>query len=153
MRNGKILPQPKVYQSDQTRFKLCVYYSHKPDGVPYSVVEKNLKKHRKYHDSYDYVHTAQGKTVTREDLAFNKLLHHVEQYKAHIESALLFVNDFAEGKQLLIAKFFKDEHRSIFIMPFFSHDELIGHVYYSHLPIAPIETHNIQSVTLKKNTA
>lgn len=154
MRNEKILPKQKVYQTDQHRFKLCVYYSHKPCGTPYSVIEKNLKKHRKYHDGeFDYVHTTEGRTVTREDLAFNKLLKHLELHKAHIDSALLFVNDFAEQKQHLIGKFFRDENRSIFIQPIFMQDEMIGHVYFSHLPKSPIETTQLRSITLKKNTA
>lgn len=156
MDTRNLLPQPKknppkIFVSDSTKFKLCVYYSHKPDGSPYSVIDKNLKKHRKYHDSYDYVHTTNGKTVTRHDLSFNKLLHHVEKYKSHIEFALMYVNDFVKGEQHLLAKFFKDEERSIFIMPLFVTDELgIGHVYFDRLSASPIETSYINVQTLKK---
>lgn len=162
MRTNNLLPQqknkiekkPKTYVSDTTKFKLCVYYSHKPDGVPYNIREINMKKHRHYHDSYDYVHTTGGKTVTRHDLAFNKLLHVIEEYKNHISFALLFVNDFVEGKQHLIGKFFKDPNRSIFIQPQFTPDSIgIGHIYYDGLTASPIETTDIQSVILTKQTA
>lgn len=150
----KIQQQEKKYVSDRTRFKLCVYYSHKPCGTPYSVIEKNFKKHRKYHDSYDYVPIKGGKTVTREDMAFNKLLHHVEHYKAYIEFALLYVNNFSDGKQYLIGKFFKDEQRSQFVMPNFKEDSLgIGHCYFDGLQASPLEVSDIQQVILKKLTA
>lgn len=153
MPDNKIIKQPKAYISDNTRFKLCVYYSHKPCGTPYSVMEQAMKKHRKYHDSYDYVPIKGGRTVTREDMAFNKLLHHVEQYKAHIEFALLYVNNFQMGEQYLIGKFFKDENRSVFVMPNFRECDLgTGHCYFDGLQSSPIEVSTIQQVIFKKNT-
>ena len=154
MPETKIIKSPKAYTSDNTRFKLCVYYSHKPDGVPYSQLERSQKKHRKYHDSYDYQPIAGGRTVTREDMAFNKLLHHVEEYKAHIEFALLYVNNFQTGEQYLIAKFFKDPNRSVFVAPNFRECDLgTGHCYFDGLQSSPIEVSTIQQITIKRNVA
>jgi len=160
MRPNNLLPngnqkKEKTYVSDSTKFKLCVYYSHKPNGVPYSIVEINTKRHRHYHDSKDYKHTTSGKTVTRHDEAFNKLLRHVKKHEGHIISALLFVNDFIEGKQHLIGKFFpKDADRDDFVMPVFTEDELgMGHIYYAGLTASPIETTDIQTFILKKQIA
>ncbi len=154
MRKQKITPTAKNYQSDCTRFKLCIYYSHKPDGTPYNVIERNMKKHRKYHDSYDYIHSTAGKTVTREDYGYNKLLIFLEQHKAHIEFGLLFVNDFVNQKQHLIGKFFKDENRTQLVQPMFTNDEYgIGHVYFHDLHAPALETSNLQQVTLRKQVA
>lgn len=154
MGTGKIRPLAKQFETDNTKFKLCVYYHVKPDLTVYSHVEKIQKRHRKYHDSYDYVNVTGGKTITRHDMALNKLLHHLEQYKERIEFALLYMNDFANGEQHLIGKFFRDEVRSIFVMPEFSPDSYgVGHVLVSGLQSKPLETTKLQSVILKKNVA
>lgn len=152
MEKDKICPTQKFYEANSTKFKLCVYYAIKPSGVPYTHVEKIQKKHRKYHDSYDYVNVTGGKTITRHDMALNKLLHHLEHYKERIEFALLYMNDFITNEQHLIGKFFRDEARSIFVMPQFSEDSYgIGHMVVCGLQSSPLETVPLQKVKLKKD--
>jgi len=152
MEKNKICPTNKYYEANSTKFKLCVYYAMKPTGDLYTHVEKIQKKHRKYHDSYDYINVTGGKTITRHDMSLNKLLHHLEQYKERIEFALLYMNDFVKQEQHLIGKFFRDEARSIFIMPEFSEDSYgTGHVLVSGLQSTPLETVILQKVKLKKN--
>lgn len=154
MGTDKILPAPKFYEANSTKFKLCCYYHIKPSGVPYTHVEKIQKKHRKYHDSYDYINVTGGKTITRHDVALNKLLHYLETHKDKIEFALLYMNDFAKDEQHLIGKFFRDETRSIFVMPSFSEDSFgIGHVLCSGLQSAPLETVSLQKIKLEKKVA
>lgn len=154
METNKILPTQKYYEANSTKFKLCCYYSIRQNGVPYNHVEKIQKKHRKYHDSYDYINVTGGKTITRHDMALNKLLHHLETYKERIEFALLYMNDFTTDEQHLIGKFFKDESRSIFVMPSFSEDSYgVGHVLCSGLQSTPLETVPLQKVKLKKVAA
>lgn len=154
METNKILPTAKHYEANSTKFKLCVYYAIKPNGEAYTHPEKILKRHRKYHDSYDYINVTGGKTITRHDIALNKLLHHLEQYKERIEFALLYMNDFVNGEQHLIGKFFKDEARSIFIMPSFSEDSYgQGHVLCAGLQSSPLETVPLQKVKLTKKAA
>ena len=92
-----------------------------------------------------------GFDVFLSDAGELKGIYKAELNKAHIEFGLLYVNDFIEGKQYLLAKFFRDEHRSQFVMPHFINDEYgIGHCYYSHTQIAPLEISNLQPVILKK---
>jgi len=82
------------------------------------------------------------------------LLHHLETHKEKIEFALLYMNDFATGEQHLIGKFFRDEARSIFVMPQFSEDSYgVGHICVSGLQSTPLETVPLQKVKLKKQAA
>lgn len=122
MKKG-ILLKPK-HEPDTTKFKLCVWYDKKPNGEHYTQFEKESNKNRKYHDSIDYILTPLG-YVTRHDEALNKLLHHVEKYKANIIRALLYVNDHINDKQYLIGKFERDETKSQFIQPLFKHYDKI----------------------------
>jgi hypothetical protein len=154
METDKILPTQKYHEANSTKFKLCVYYGIKPNMQPYTHVEKLQKKNRKYHDSYDYINITGGKTITRHDMALNKLLHYLEQYKERIEFALLYMNDFANNEQHLIGKFFRDEVRSIFVMPEFAEDSYTKtHVLVSGLQSPPLETVPLQRVKLIKKAA
>lgn len=136
-------------KTDTTVFKLCVWYSHKLDGTPYSYLEKQDNKNRKYHDSYDFVLSSDG-WVTRNDLALNKLLNYLEQNKAKILNALLFCNDKMQKKQYLIGKFSQNETFNLFIMPKFT-EPYKNAVFYDGLTAQPIETYELVNYSLSKN--
>ena len=148
--NQKTAPAPgqKNRETDLTKFKLVVYYSHKASGVPYSYLDIEGKKNRKYHDSHDFILTADG-YKTRHDLALNKLLSHLEKWKSHIYSALIFVNDFVKGEQLLIGKFHRNEEFNEFIQPLFkSYDN--NQVFVSDLIAPPLQVYKLQNKILPK---
>lgn len=92
----------RTHIHNTTKFKLVCFYSHKPDGTPYTSWEKSLNKNRKYHDSYDYENFQGGIKVTRHDKAFAKLLSHVDMHFENIDRAMLFMNDHANQKEILI---------------------------------------------------
>ena len=139
----------KMRETDLTKFKLVVYYSHKSSGVPYSYLDIEGKKNRKYHDSHDFILTSEG-NKTRHDLALNKLLNHLEKWKSHIYSALIFVNDFTNSQQLLIGKFHKNEEFNQFIQPLFkSYDN--NQVFYSDLIAPPLQIYALRSKILPAN--
>lgn len=132
----------KSHESDLTKFKLVVYYSHKSSGVPYSYLDIEGKKNRKYHDSHDFILTPDG-YKTRHDLALNKLLSHLEKWKSHIYSALIFVNDFVKSEQLLIGKFHRNEEFNEFIQPIFkSYDN--NQVFFSDLLAPPLQIYKLK---------
>lgn len=139
----------KKNQSDRTAFKLCVYYSHKPTGIPYTYIETGLKKNRKYHDSHDFILSGNG-YVTRHDLALNKLLTHLEKHKDKITQALLFANDHVNKKQYLIGQFGKNEEFNRFIQPeFISYDN--KNIFFNGLIAPPIEEFDLHYFNLVKS--
>lgn len=84
----------KKHIANTTKFKLCVFFSHRACGTPYTQFEKSINANRKYVDSYDYVHMEGGKTITRHDLAYMKLIKFVDQHWGTIDVCILFMNDF-----------------------------------------------------------
>lgn len=99
----------KTHTPNTTTFKLVCFYSHKPDGSPYSIAEKQTNRNRKYHDSYDFVHTKQQVTITRHDLAFLKLVEHVDKHWRKIDTCMLFYNDFQNRKEVKIGQWYKSD--------------------------------------------
>lgn len=138
----------QTIETDTTKFKLCVYYSHKSNGQPYSYLDIQLRKNRKYHDSIDWILTPSG-NVTRHDLAFNKLINHIDKWQKNIYSALLFVNDFASGEQLLIGKFHINNEFNQLIHPTFEEYENKS-VFYNGLIGRPLGVYKIQKNILPK---
>ena len=135
-----ILLPKKTYLSDNTKFKIVAYWNYKPNGQFWSIVEKNMKQHRKYIDSFDYVASAEGRTITRHDEAFYKLLVYAEKYVSRAEKILIYMNDLSQSKQFLLAKLVNDKDLCQLIIPVFKKDELgIGHVYVDRLPAPPLE--------------
>lgn len=133
--------QKKTYQKDQTAFKLCVYYSHKSNGIAYNIAEITHKHHRKYHDSIDFIPVQNG-WLTRHDLALQKLLNHLKKHREKIFSALLFANNHKAKKQYLIGRFNKNTDFDIQVMPqFYKHPD--GSVTISGLNQAPLETFDL----------
>jgi hypothetical protein len=143
--------EKKTYNSDTTKFKIVAYWNVKPSGQYYSVIEKNFKQHRKYIDSFDYVATEGGKTITRHDEAFYKLLVYAKKNINRADKILIYMNDFTTEKQYLIANLQTDEARCKLIIPVFKFDELgIGHVYVNYLPCKPLETSVLIQKTIEK---
>ena len=131
----------KNYKKDQSVFKLCVYYSHKSNGVAYNINEISHKEHRKYHDSFDFIPVQDG-WLTRHDIAFNKLLNHLKKHRDKIFSALLFVNNFKAKKQYLIGSYNKSTDFDIQIQPnFYKHPD--GSVTVQGLNQPPLKTFDL----------
>lgn len=127
------------HKADQTKFKLCVWYNYKPDGTPYSIIEKNNNRNRKYHDSIDFVPTQTPTGIeyaTRHDLAFEKLFNHLTYYSSKIDKALMFVNDFMREEQLLIINWHSDINRTKFVNPLFK--QLNGQIFFEGLSCQPL---------------
>lgn len=96
----------KIYEPDTTKFKLIVWYERKRNGEFYTITEMRENKNRKYHDSIDFIEY-KGETVTRHDIAYNKLIDHVKAYKNNILRVWLMFNDFGLNKQYLIGVYDK----------------------------------------------
>lgn len=92
----------KTHTHNTTKFKLVCFYSHKPDRSAYTSIEKSLNRNRKYHDSYDYIHKEAGITVTRHDLAYLKIMEHMDKHWGSIERAILFLNDHTNQREIKI---------------------------------------------------
>jgi hypothetical protein len=138
----------KHHESSTTKFKLVIYWKLKPDNTPYSVPEINLKKHRKYVDSIDFILTAKG-YITRHDLALNKLLQLVEKYKERMFSCLLIMNDLVNEQELLIGKFSHIEENNNFIQPLFTSYEN-GNVFATGLVAPAIQISELRHYTSVK---
>lgn len=147
-----IICQKKTYLSDNTKFKIVAYWNVKPNGQYWTIAEKNLRMHRKYIDSYDYHTTKEGRTITRHDEAFYKLLVFAEKNISKAEKMLIYMNNLADEKQYLIGSLVNDKDNCKLIIPVFKNDSLgIGHVYVDNLPINPFEESKlIQRVLTKK---
>ncbi len=151
------LPQTKenYFLSNSTKFTLCVYWQRKPDGSFYNVQEINAKRHRKYIDSYDY-HIGEGfKSITRHDEAFYKLLVYAQKNIHNIVKAVIFLNEFVERKQYMIAKLSQNELDCQIVYPSFTNpaDTPLNHVYVDGLKGLPLETYDlVQKVLTKKSS-
>jgi hypothetical protein len=131
----------KTFTKDKTAFKLCVYYSHRSNGTAYNIAEITRKDHRKYHDSIDYINTANG-WLTRHDLAYQKLINHLKKHRDKIFSALLYCNNHKAGKQYLIAKFNRNVEFDEQVIPqFFKNTD--GSIQVNGLNQAPLETYEL----------
>lgn len=84
----------KSRKLNTTKFKLVVYWSHRPNGTPFTAFEKSMKWNRKPIPSYDYIHGAGNVTITRHDIAHEKCLEYIKQHWATIDYAELWMNDF-----------------------------------------------------------
>ncbi len=144
----------KIFTTNQSKFKLVVYWSHKPCGTPYSVFEMQMNYNRKYINSYDY-NGVKGFNVTDHKLALQKLLKKMEIDKAKIIKAFLIMNDYTNRKELTIGKFPKgDISIGDFIQPQFLNPNEKGHVYVHGLPCEPlrIDDMRIQNFDYRKQT-
>lgn len=140
---NQILSAKDVKQNhviNTTKFKISVYYSHRKTGEAYTILEKQDGKNHHFHDSKDYIETKGGKTITRHDLAFNKLLRHIDLYRDKIMTALLFVNDFGNDAEIMIGKF--NEYEQKLVQPIF--EEIDGQIYFSHLKGAPLRVDSMR---------
>lgn len=133
--------QKKTYTKDKTAFKLCVYYSHKSNGIAYNIAEISRKEHRKYHDSIDYIPIIDG-WQTRHDLAYQKLINHLKKHRDKIFSALLYCNNHKANKQYLIAKFNRNIEFDHQVIPqFFKNPD--GSIVVNGLNQKPLETYDL----------
>lgn len=143
-------PGQKKYLSDNTKFKICAYWNRKPDGSYWMQHEKDLRLHRKYIDSFDYVNTKDWKTVTNHAEAFWKLLTYAQNNIANADKILIFLNEKDPAKvkpgtpvmvkQTLIASLVPNESECKFIVPNFYEPEYCpGHIYFESLPCDPLD--------------
>ena len=137
-----------VNTSDLSTFKLCVYYSHRSNGQAYNINEISLKEHRKFHNSIDFISSADG-WLTRHDLAFNKLVNHVKKHREKIFMALLYANNFKTNKQFLLAKWGKNNEFDKIIVPTWEKNPK-NEVFIHDLPCEPLETYEIKRFKLYK---
>lgn len=147
----EIICQKNTYLSDNTKFKIVAYWNVRKDGTYYTQLEKDLKKHRKYIDSWDYSITEGGKTITNHEQAFFKLYVYAQKNIARAEKILIYMNDLAEEKQYLICKLEQDFNACQIIVPIFKDDDLgIGHRYVNFLPVLPEPCKLVQRTLNKK---
>lgn len=145
----KIENKNQNFETDLTVFKLCCYYSHRPNGLPWDYTEIAQEKNKKYHDSHDFILTPKG-YITRHDIAYNKLLNHMVKHEKNIISCLLFLNVHYEKKQYLIGKFFKNPDKNQFVQPMFK--ELPDKtVYFDYLLGNPLAEWPLIHRNLTKN--
>lgn len=95
-------PETGAYTAQETVFTMVVWYSHKKDGTPYSYAEKQAKKNRKFHPSYDFVVSEKGKTITTHNEAWEKALSYLTRKRNTIITAFIETN--IDGKDYQVAK-------------------------------------------------
>ena len=151
---NSIVSEPKKeFTSNQTKFKMCVYWSHKEDGTPYSVYEKQRRMNRKYIPSYDYTQGPNQYNITDHRAGLQKLLQKMENQKKHIEKAIIFMNDYKNGLELRIGEFPGGEFdEGKFVSPIFTPRNEKGHRYVSHLEreALQVDTMRTQNFNYKK---
>lgn len=141
----------KFFKTNQTKFKLVVYWSHREDGTPYSVQEIQARYNRKYIASYDYVPAADNKTRTDHELAMVKLLKTMKLYKNNIIKCYLIMNDWQKMQEITIGYFPRGDYDlGNMVYPVFTKPCAKGHRYVDFLPLEPIRIDMMRVENLAK---
>lgn len=94
----------KTRSNFTTKFKIVYYWYRRANNVPYTQFEISNNWHRRHKPSFDYKPVL-GKKVTKHDEAYQKLLDSVTKNWYNIKYCQIWMHDFENMKEVLVAKF------------------------------------------------
>lgn len=92
-----------------TKFKLVIYWSIRPNGIPFTQYDKDRCWHRKPLPSFDFIYGKNKEIFTRHDLAHQACIDKIEKDWHKIDYAELYMNDFEIMKEIQCAAWSKQE--------------------------------------------
>ena len=136
-----------------TRIKLCVYYSHRIDGTPFTQYEIQQSLNLRKIPIYDGEYTVNGKYILRYDKGVKKARRHIALHEATIITAIIVYHHWSKGNEYVFGIYTRGKGWN-FPEPTYKTDEH-GHVTIKHftilMPPTPIrqDTLNARFVDLK----